>query len=100
MDVLLVRYAPAGENIRQLAISEAKARLADLVRRAEAGEEVVLTRHGRAVARLVALHAKPSGMHRANLIAAIRARAAAKVSNGPKAARSQDFLYGEDGLPN
>ena len=84
----------------KLAISEAKARLTDLVRRAEAGEDVVLTRHGYAVARLVALHAKPSGMHRANLIAAIRVRAAAKVFNGPKAAQSQDFLYDEDGVPN
>ena len=84
----------------KLAISEAKARLTDLVRRAEAGEDVVLTRHGHAVARLVALHAKPSGVHRANLIAAIRVRAAAKVFNGPKAAQSQDFLYDEDGVPN
>ena len=33
-------------------ISEAKARLTDLVRRAEAGDEVVLTRHGRPVVRL------------------------------------------------
>ena len=54
----------------KLAICETKARLTDLVRRAEAGEDVVLTRHGHAVARLVALHAKPSGVHRANLIAA------------------------------
>jgi prevent-host-death family protein len=100
MDHLLVHYELGEENIMQLAISEAKARLTDLVRRAEAGEEVVLTRHGHAVARLVALHAKASGVHRANLIADIRARAAAKVSNGPKAARSQDFLYDEDGLPN
>ena len=84
----------------KLAISEAKTRLTDLVRRSEAGEDVVLTRHGHAVTRLVALHAKPSGVHRANLTAAIRARAAAKVSNGSKAARSQDFLYDEDGLPN
>ena len=33
-------------------ISAAKARLADLVRRAEAGDEVVLTRHGHPVVRL------------------------------------------------
>ncbi len=36
-------------------ISEAKARLTDLVRRAEAGDEVVLTRHGRPVVRLAPL---------------------------------------------
>jgi prevent-host-death family protein len=34
-------------------ISQAKARLTDLVRRAEAGDEVVLTRHGRPVVRLL-----------------------------------------------
>ena len=39
-------------------ISEAKARLTDLVRRAEAGDEVVLTRHGRPVARLAPLAAR------------------------------------------
>ena len=75
----------------KLAISEAKARLTDLVRRAEAEEDVVLTRHGHDVARLVALHAKPSCVHRANLIAAIRARAAAKVSNGPKCVLSGSY---------
>ncbi len=34
-------------------LSEAKARLSDLVARAEAGEEVTILRHGRAVAKLV-----------------------------------------------
>lgn len=32
-------------------ISEAKAKFAEIVRRAEAGEEIVLTRNGKAVAR-------------------------------------------------
>lgn len=39
-------------------ISEAKARLTDLVRRAEAGDEVVLTRHGRPVVRLTPVAAR------------------------------------------
>ena len=38
----------------EIPVSEAKGRLTDLVRRAEAGEDVVLTRHGRPAARLVA----------------------------------------------
>lgn len=37
----------------QIAIAEAKANLAELIRRAEAGEEIELTRYGRPVARLV-----------------------------------------------
>lgn len=37
----------------KIAIAEAKARFADLIRRAEAGEEIELTRYGRPVARIV-----------------------------------------------
>lgn len=37
----------------QLAIAEAKARFAELIRRAEAGEPIELTRHGKPVARIV-----------------------------------------------
>lgn len=87
------------ENLMQLAITEAKARLTDLVRRAEAGEEVVLTRHGHAVVRLVGMHAKTSARSRAELIDAVCAQAAAKATAGATAARSQDFLYDDEGLP-
>lgn len=38
----------------QIAIAEAKAQFAELIRRAEAGEEIELTRYGRPVAKLVA----------------------------------------------
>jgi prevent-host-death family protein len=41
-------------------ISEAKAHLTDLVRRAEAGDEVVLTRHGRPVVRLAPVPVRPA----------------------------------------
>lgn len=87
------------ENAMQIAVSEAKARLTDLVRRAEAGEEIVLTRHGHAVVRLVAMRAKTSSKSRAELIDAVRAQAAAKATAGATAARSQDFLYDDKGLP-
>ena len=43
--------APA--KVTTMPVSKAKAKMADLVRRAEAGEEVVLTRNGKVVARLV-----------------------------------------------
>ena len=39
----------------KIAIAEAKARFAALIRRAEAGEDVELTRYGRPVARIVGL---------------------------------------------
>ena len=37
----------------KIAIADAKAQFADLIRRAEAGEEIELTRYGRPVARLI-----------------------------------------------
>jgi prevent-host-death family protein len=39
----------------QINSAQAKARLSELVRRAEAGEEIEVTRYGRVVARIVAL---------------------------------------------
>jgi prevent-host-death family protein len=41
-------------------ISEAKAHLTDLVRRAEAGDEIVLTRHGHPVVRLTPVPMRPA----------------------------------------
>lgn len=80
-------------------ISEAKTHLTDLARRAEAGEEVVLTRHGRPSVRLVpVVEAKPVESRRA-IIERISKQAAAKALPGPCAARSQDFLYDEFGIP-
>jgi prevent-host-death family protein len=38
----------------KIAIAEAKAQFAEIIRRAEAGEEIELTRYGRPVARIVA----------------------------------------------
>ncbi len=37
----------------RISVSEAKGQLTELVRNAEAGDEVVLTRHGKATVRLV-----------------------------------------------
>lgn len=86
-----------------IAVSEAKAQLTDLVRRAEAGEEVVLTRHGQPVARLVGLLVPEAPEERRARIhaacEAARVAAAKTLTPGPSAARSQDFLYDEDGLP-
>lgn len=39
----------------KISVSEAKAQLTDLVRRAEAGEEMVLTRHSQPIARIAPL---------------------------------------------
>ncbi|WP_375273482.1 type II toxin-antitoxin system Phd/YefM family antitoxin [Methylorubrum thiocyanatum] len=82
----------------RVSVSEAKAQLSDLVRRAEAGEEIILTRHGHAAVRLEPIKTVPDRQARRALLNAVR-QAAAKSSAGPSADRSQDFLYDEDGLP-
>lgn len=81
----------------EIPISEAKGRLTDLVRRAEAGDEVVLTRHGQPAARLVSVGRKPSPEEKRAVLEALRG--SGKGSFGPDAARSQDFLYDDYGLP-
>ncbi|MFG1314636.1 type II toxin-antitoxin system Phd/YefM family antitoxin [Xanthobacter autotrophicus] len=83
----------------RISVTEAKGQLTELVRRAEAGDEVVLTRHGQAAVRLVPVRAVPDAKARRQLLEAVRAAGAAKAKAGPGAARSQDFLYGDDGLP-
>ena len=83
----------------RISVSEAKAQLTELVRRAEAGDEVILTRHGQAAVRLVPIKAAVDGKSRKELLEAARASGRAKATVGPSAARSQDFLYGDDGLP-
>jgi len=41
------------DRAMNVSIAEAKAKLSELVSRAEAGEEIVLTRHGKVAARIV-----------------------------------------------
>jgi prevent-host-death family protein len=88
-----------GQNMR-ISVTEAKGQLTELVRRAEAGDEVILTRHGQPAARIVAVKKKPlDPQTRRKILEAISASGAAKATPGPSAARSQDFLYDDDGLP-
>ena len=83
----------------EVSLSDAKARLTDLVRQAEAGEDVVLTRHGQPVARIVASVKKTDAVTKRRLIEELQKSAAETMTPGPSAARSQDFLYDEFGLP-
>jgi prevent-host-death family protein len=82
-----------------VSVSEAKAQLTDLVRRAQAGEEIVLTRHGQAVVRIVPVAPVTTAAARKKVIDSVRRAVAGKFSPGAAAARSQDYLYGDDGLP-
>ena len=80
-------------------VTGAKAKLTELVRLAEAGEEVILTRHGQAAVRLVPIGRALNRAARRRLLDDVQASAASKATAGASAARSQDFLYDTHGLP-
>ena len=87
-----------------ISLTDAKARLTDLVRRAESGDEIVLTRHGQPAARLVPAGPELSSetlraKRRAVLDEVIAEARRRGPDGGPCAARAADFLYGDDGLP-
>ena len=79
-------------------VTKARTRLSGLIRRAEAGEDIVLTRHGKPAARLVPAAPLPDERARRALIASIQAAAKHRIKPGPTAAHSQDFLYDGRGL--
>ncbi len=80
-------------------ISKAKAQLTDLVRRAEAGEEIVLTRHGHPVVQLTSRKRKMTPTESLAIIREIQESVHGKITPGPDAAHSQDFLYDDTGMP-
>lgn len=86
----------------QIALSEAKGRLTALARRAEEGEEIALTRHGRVVARIVP-PAERAVVDRSQLLRdldAISQRGRAiRERYGFTGQQLQDELYDENGLP-
>ncbi len=89
----------------EVSLSEAKGRLTELARRAQAGDEVILTRHGLPAVRLVPVETKSSSeesrrRRRKMLDDVITAARKRGSDGGPDAARSADFLYDDDsGLP-
>lgn len=84
-----------------MSITEAKARLTDLVRRAEAGEDIVLTRHGQPAVRLVAVKVvKPRTYEeRLGFLDRLQAEVAAMGLARETGASNHDDLYDDDGLP-
>lgn len=84
----------------KIAVSEAEGQLPDLVRRAEAGDDIVLTLEGRPSVRLVPVERPVDRARRRAALHETLARARARQPDGgPSAARSQDWLYDDDGLP-
>ncbi|MBV8770222.1 MAG: type II toxin-antitoxin system prevent-host-death family antitoxin [Hyphomicrobiales bacterium] len=83
----------------RVSVTDAKAKLTHLLRRAEAGDDVIITRHGQSAVRLVPVTVQPSSHERRALLEFVRASGARKTKRWPTAARSQDFLYDNHGLP-
>lgn len=81
-----------------VSMSEAKGQLTELARRAEAGEEVILTRRGRPAVKLVPVDGRRADDdERWALLEALHGSARKRF--GPDAAHSADFLYDDFGLP-
>lgn len=80
-------------------ISDAKATLSDLVRRAQDGEEIVLTRHGNPAGRITPVKPPVDLEKRRERLLDLSAKMALEAVPGPDAAHSSDFLYDEDGMP-
>lgn len=74
-------------------VSDAKSRLTDLVRRAEAGESVRLTRHGVPVVRLAPMRDRPPAAVILALLESVQAEAARTEKPMELA------LFDDDGLP-
>jgi prevent-host-death family protein len=89
----------AEEFAMRVSLTEANGQLTELVRLAEAGDDVVLTRDGEAAVRLVPIPRKPTATGKQAVFDRVRASSFLKLTEGPDAARSQDFLYDELGLP-
>lgn len=81
----------------EIPVSQNDPRLAELVRVARNGKEVVLTEHGRPAVRLVPVDEQAETDELASLLRALYG--SAKKRFGPSAARSADFLYDDYGLP-
>jgi prevent-host-death family protein len=84
----------------QLSVTEAKAKLTDLVRRAEAGEEVTLTRRGEPTVRLVPIVTDAVRDKRRKILKEMRGSIKGKTGlEGVTSANISDFLYDDKGLP-
>ena len=83
----------------RVSVTDAKGQLTDLVRRAETGDDVVLTRHGQPAVRLVAIRTVGDPAARRKVMEAVMRSGSAKATAGESAAASQNFLYDDDGLP-
>jgi len=86
-----------------VSVSYAKAHFSALLSRVEQGEEFAITKRGKVVAKLVPVRTAAQTLERVWAMGGLdlpdNLSASSKATPGPMAARSQDVLYGDDGLP-
>lgn len=83
-----------------VSVSAAKGQLTDLVKRAESGETVLLTRRGQVVARIVPAAARRvTPRFRMEVIDEIVRSAKAKLLAGTETSPNDDDMYDEFGAP-
>jgi antitoxin (DNA-binding transcriptional repressor) of toxin-antitoxin stability system len=87
----------------QVALANNSERLADLARRAERGETILLTRNGRAVAKIIAVTARETAKEvnerRARLEAIAARGQTLREREGFTGKQLQDDRYDENGAP-
>lgn len=83
----------------QISVKEAQENLDQLLDLVESGENVVVTRDGKTVARIVPAKQGLSREERHAALERVRAMAPPRKPGEPTADRSHDDLYDEDGLP-
>jgi prevent-host-death family protein len=74
----------------RISVTEAKGQLTELVRRAEAGEEVVLTRHGRDAIRFAPIKPVQSLDERRRLLDSVQAAAAVTSASARSVSRAYE----------
>jgi len=83
-------------------ISEIGSPVAALIKTMQPGDEVIFTQQGQKIARLVPIkhyNDEAQAQRRMELVRRLQKSVAEKITSGPDAAHSQDFLYDDDGLP-
>ena len=88
-------------NVVTVGTFEAKTKLSELLDRVERGEEVVITRRGKEIARIVPSGARLAIRKKATVedLLAIADRFSSKIKGKFSSADIDDILYDEDGLP-
>lgn len=83
----------------EVALNEVKGQLSHFIRRVQAGEQIIITSHGKPVAELKSLGVVKNPIEKLTTINRILREASQTATDGADAEHSADFLYGDDGMP-